>query len=228
MDSIYDILMSLPLFKGANRECMMQIVGSARLHFLKYPVYEVIVRAGDPCRGLSFIISGRLQLRIFNPDGLFSVTQTLNAPDVISPEFLFGKFTVWPATATAIGSVSMLHIDKADYLKILDTDPVFLFNYLNILSVCAQKSVEGILAVSTGSLPERIAFWISALTQPRSSDIVLECRQRDLTGLFGVSRTALRSALEEMKSHHLLDYTPSRITVHDRAALLALLHNHAE
>ena len=92
----------------------------------------------------------------------------------------------------------------------------------------AQKSLEGILAVSTGDLPERIAFWISALTQPRSYDINLECKQRDLVALFGVPRTSLRAALEEMKEKGLVDFSPYGIDVKNRRELLNLLHNHSE
>ncbi len=118
----------------------------------------------------------------------------------------------------------MLLIDKRDYITILHSDD----NYINLLSMNAQKAVEGILAVSTGDIAERIAFWISALTQPRSFDIRLECRQRDLTGLFGIPRTTLRAALEDLKQKELIDYNPNCIHVLDRRGLLALLHNHSE
>ena len=73
-----------------------------------------------------------------------------------------------------------MQIDKKDLIPVLQSDEVFLFNYLNILSTNAQKAVDGMLAVTSGSLEERIAFWIVALTQPSGRDISLECRQRDL------------------------------------------------
>ncbi|MDE7467381.1 MAG: helix-turn-helix domain-containing protein, partial [Muribaculaceae bacterium] len=131
-------------------------------------------------------------------------------------------------TVTALDTTSILLISKQEYLRIMTSDSVFLFNYLNLLSMTAQKSLEGILAVSTGDLPERIAFWISALTQPRSYDIHLECKQRDLVALFGVPRTSLRAALEEMKEKGLVDFSPYGIDVKNRRELLNLLHNHSE
>lgn len=228
MNSMFDILMGLPLFKGVSLERMARTVGKAKFHFLKYLPGETIFRAGQPCTDLAFIISGTVRITISNPDGRFAVSQSIASRDVISPEFLFGRITSYPGSVTAVDTVSLLLISKKDYIDILLSDKVFMLNFVNVLSMNAQKAVEGILAVSTGDVTERIAFWISALTQPRSFDIRLECRQRDLVALFGVPRTTLRAALEGLKERGIIDYSLYGIDVHDRQALLALLHNHAE
>lgn len=228
MESMFDILSDLPLFKGVGRDKMARIAGQSKFHFLKFTPGETVFRAGDPCNSIAFLISGTVRMTIQNPDGRFSVAQTLAAQDVISPDFLFGKITKYPADVVAVDTAGLLLISKADYVKILNSDNVFMFNYLNLLSMNAQKAVEGILAVSTGDVQERIAFWISALTQPRSYDIRLECRQRDLVALFGVPRTTLREALENMKQRGLINYSLYGIDVLDRQKLINILHNHAE
>ncbi len=220
--------MGLPLFNGVSKERMAKTVGSAKFHFLKYLPDEIIFRPGQICNEIAFIISGTVEIEIANPDGRFSVRQSLKAQDVVSPDFLFGKITRYPGTVKAIGDVGMLLISKNDYIDILHSDNVFLFNYLNLLSMNAQKAVEGILAISTGEIAERIAFWISALTQPRSFNIRLECKQRDLTGLFGIPRASLKAALESLKEKGLIEYDPNCISVNDRRSLLAILHNHSE
>lgn len=225
---MFDILVGLPLFKGASRQKMSQVVGSCKFHFLKYLPDSTIFNAGDPCNDIAFILSGNVRITISNPDGRFNVSQTITGHDVISPDFLFGRHTCYPGDVKAIDTVSILRITKNDYLNILNSDPVFLLNYLNLLSMNAQKAVEGILAVSTGDIPERIAYWISAMSQPRSSDVTIECRRRDLTTLFGVPRTSLKAALDNMKQQGLIDYTRDSIKVIDRPALLALLHNNSE
>ena len=204
------------------------MVGLNKFHFLKYLPGELIIQAGQECTDVAFILSGSVSIHIENPDKRFSVTQKLGALDVISPEFLFGKVTKFPGTVTAVETTGILLISKREYLNIMTSDTVFLFNYLNLISMTAQKSLEGILAVSTGDIPERIAFWISALTQPRSYDIHLECKQRDLVALFGVPRTSLRAALEKMRDDGLLDFSLYGIDIKNRRELLNLLHNHSE
>jgi transcription regulator, CRP family len=228
MDSMYEILMGLPLFKGVSRQRISEIVGMAKLHFMKYLAGETVISVGSPCTHITFIISGSVRVSIKNPDGRFCVSQTLKAPDIISPEYLFGRATTYPCTAVAEAPTGILQISKTDYLKILDTDRVFLFNFLNILSRSAQKSVDGVLALTNGSLRERIAFWIICLTQPGGTDVKLTCRQRDLYSLFGVPRSSLIATLDAMKAEGLITYAPGEISVVSRPALLATLVTNAE
>ena len=225
---MFDRLMELPLFRGVGRDAMERTVGAAKFHFLKYMPGEVIIRAGQPCTDLAFIISGTVRINIDNADERFSISSSLAAPDAIAPDFLLGKVTNYPCTVVAQDTVSMLLIPKADFINLLMNEKVFLFNYLNFLSMNAQKSVEGILAVSTGSLAERITFWISALTQQRSYDIHLDCRRADLSSLFGVTRNQIAATLEVMREDGLIEYTPTRIIVPIRSILLDILYNHAE
>lgn len=221
--SMFEMLMDLPLFKGVSLNTISQVVGEAKFHFLKYPEGETIIREHEPCTHLTFVIAGSVRLTTVNANGRFAVSQTLRAPAVIAPDFLYGRVTSYPCNVMALDDVSILKISKADYAKILTTDPVFMFNYLNTLSVNAQKSVEGILSLTTGEIDERIAFWIIALTQPGSFDIRLSCRKRDLCSLFGVPRGLFNAGLESMKERGLVDFDNNELIVVDRSAMLNLL-----
>lgn len=228
MDQMYQLLMGLPLFSGVTYEKMLEIIGNTKFHFLKYLEGETFVKEGDPCSHLKFVISGKVRSSIANADRRFTVSQTLAAPDVIAPEYIFGRSTVYPCTVTAIEPTGVLQIAKADYMKILNSDSIFLINFLNQLSMNAQKAVDGILSIATGSLEERIAFWIVALTQRGGTDITMACRQRDLYSLFGVQRSSFIATLDDMKSRGLIEYTSTEIRVNNRRDLIDLLHSNVE
>lgn len=224
MDSIYEVLMDLPLFKGVSYNKISEIVEKVRFHFLRFGDGEPVVRAGEACTHLKCIISGKARLTVESADGRLRVSQTLEAPDVIAPDFLFGRNTLYPCTAVACGGVcGIMQIAKADYVSILFNDEVFMFNFLNMLSKDAQKSLEGVLALTGGSLEERIAFWVVALTQPGAVDVVMECRHRDLYSLFGVPRAVFFQTLQSMRERGLVDFAPNRISVASRRSLLELL-----
>lgn len=225
MDNIYEMLSSLPLFGGVTKEKMNKMAGSTKFHFLKFLPGQQFINAGDKCQGIECVISGSVKLAITNRDGRFMVEQTLHAPDVIAPEFVFGRSTVYPCTVTAVEPTGILRIDKTEYVRILNSDPIFLYNYLNRLSMNAQKAIDGVLAVATGSLEERIAFWIVAMTQVGATDVRLVCRQRDLYALFGVQRSSFIATLDDMKSRGLLNYTSNEISVNDRKAVIEILHS---
>lgn len=228
MSSMFELLMNLPLFRGVSRSRIAEVVGSAKFHFLKYPKGETVVRAGEECTHLAFVISGSVRSEISNSSKRFSVSQTLKAPSAIAPDFLFGRTTRYPGTVVALTDCSILKISKVDYIRILNADQVFMFNFLNTLSVNAQKALDGILALTSGGLDERIAFWIIALTQPGSEDIELTCKTRDLCNLFSVQRNVLDAACHEMEQRNLIRYSPRKIEIVDRREMLSLLERQSE
>lgn len=224
--SMFDTLLELPMFRGVSHEKITEIVGKAKFHFLKYLPETEFIHAGQPCTHLQFVLSGDVRLVTANEDSRFSVSQTISGPDVLLPDFLFGRATSYPCSGTALTPVSILQIEKSDYLKILTMDTIFLLNYLNYLSMNAQKAVDGVLSLSLGDIESRIAFWIVSLTQPTGKDITLQCRQRDLTSVFGVQRSSLVSALDKMRDAGIVTYGNDFINILDRRELLnLLLHN---
>ncbi len=94
---------------------------------------------------------------------------------------------------------------------------------MNMLSVKAQNSVDGILAITSGKLAERIAYWVMSLTQQGSTEIVLTARQRDLYALFGVQRSSFFATLDEMKEQGLIEYDSTEIRFSSRQGLLDIL-----
>ncbi len=228
MDSMLDVFTQMPLFRGVTRERMAQTVGMTKFHFLKYRPSETIVNAGDRCMHLRFILSGRVRVSITSPDGRFRVSQTLAGPDVISPDFLFGSSTLYPGDVVSIDDVSIVQVLKSDYVKILGSDPIFLFNYLNYLSMNAQKSIDGVMSLSMGSVEERIALWVVATTQPTATDVTVECKQRDMCSIFGVQRSSFVAALDRLAERGALSYTGGEICVLDRRALVSVLRRGLE
>lgn len=216
------------MFRGVSLAKLTEVVEHVKLHFLKLIDGQTIVTAGDPCTNLNFIISGSVRSTVATTDERFKVGQTLNAPGVIAPDFLFGRATTFPCTVKAIGTVSLLQISKQDFIDILKSDDIFLFNYINYVSMNAQKAIQGVPAVAAGSLEERIAFWIIALTQPAGTDITLTCCQRDLYALFGVQRSSFIATLDRMKEQGIIDYTSGEISIKSRRELLNVLTNHSE
>lgn len=228
MDSIFDVLADIPLFRGVTHERIAQTVGTARFHFLKYSAGDTIVSAGEACTHVLFVIAGKVRVTISNSDDRFRISQTLVAPDVVSPDFLFGSSTVYPGTVVAEENVSIVRVSKSDYVKILSSDDIFLFNLLNYLSMNAQKSVEGVLAMTAGSIEERLAMWVVAMTQPTARDIAIVCKQRDLYSMLGVQRSSYMAAIERLEEKGVIVYRPGMIQVPDRKAVLNVMRNGLE
>lgn len=216
------------MFKGVSSEMISRIVSEVKFHFLTFAPGEVIAEAGHPCTHLKCVISGQALLTAVNANRRMTVRQTLPAPAVIAPDFFFGRRTVYPCRAVAGGNsdCGILQFDKADFLKILNTDSIFMYNFLNMLSVSAQRSSDGVMALSSASLEERVAYWIVALTQPGAVSVALECKLRHFAGMLGVSRSMLVSALESMQNRGILTIETDLIRVISRKALVEMIVRH--
>lgn len=191
---------SLPLLKGVSLQRISDIVGGMKLHFFRASAGETFVHAGDACQSLIFVLSGSVRLEVAHgTDGsTFTVGQTLSAPQVIAPDNLFGLFTAYPCGVTALEPVGLMEITKEDYRRMLTLDPVFLFNYLNTVCAASQRSQSGLLAIAGGSAQERIAYWVSTLSQPGATDIEIRSTHREIHHLMGMSSAALRTAVEKL------------------------------
>lgn len=221
-DSMYETLMRLPLFNGVTYKHLSEIIGHTRLEFSKYSPGERIVAAGEPCSSIMFVIGGSVRLTMRNSADRFVVSQTIETPSVVLPDFLFGLNTRFPAEVTAVDTVSIMQIKKNDFISIIRSDEVCLFNYLNLVSTNAQKSIDEVLSLPSGDIEMRIAYLFLALTQRDAKDITLT-GVRNLHSIFGAQRVSLVRALDSMKALGVLDYDDSEIRVDSRNALRSLL-----
>ena len=105
----------------------------------------------------------------------------------------------------------------------LQDEPIFLNTLLNILTLRSLKALESFTALSSNDLKERLAFWVLSLTQQKSSDIHIICKQKDLYAFFGVQRSVFLSTLDSLKESGIIDYTAKEIVILDRSRLKDLL-----
>lgn len=213
MNSMYEQLRSLPLFQGVGPERISELVERLPFHFLKFKPGETVVSAGDKCQHIRFVVSGSVNLTTESHALRVSLTQTLLAPEVLGPDCLFGIGNTYPFTAIAGPNCGILQLTKSDYMKVLMTDKVFLFNILNYLSSNCQRRTTSLQMMKHGSISERLAREITDLTTQRSTDVKLNFRQKDLCTLLGTQRNSLITALRQMADDGLIDYTHNEISV---------------
>ena len=217
---MYQQLMQLPLFQGVSTEKITELVEKLPFHFLKFRSGEQILAAGDTCTHVKFIVSGRVRLDIPCTHLKVSLRQTLSTPHVLAAECLFGRDTVYPYTAVADGACGILQLLKSDYIKMINTDKVFLFNILNYLSTGSQRSISSVISLKNGSVAERLAMIVDTLAVANASDISLHYKQRDLCALLGTQRTTLVATLDKLSDLEIIDYDSNVMHILDLSRLL--------
>ena len=217
---MYQQLMQLPLFQGVSAEKITALVEKLPFHFLKYRNGEQVFAAGDPCTHIKFIVSGQVRLETAFSNLRVIMCQTISNPHVLAAEYLFGRDTVYPFTAISDGACGILQLRKSDYIKMISSDKVFLFNILNYLSSGSQRSLASPLSVKNGSAAERLANLVDALAISGAKDISFQYKQKDLCALLGTQRTTLVAMLDKLSEMEVLDYDSNKLTILDMQGLL--------
>lgn len=220
MDSMYQQLMRLPLFQGVSTDKITALVEKLPFHFLKYRSGEQILAAGDSCTHIKFVVSGKVRVAMSCAHLRITIEQTLATPNVLAADSLFGRETVYPFTAVADGPCGILQLLKSDYIKMINSDKVFLFNILNFLSSGSQRGVSTVLSIKDGSALERLVMLVQSLVVAGASDVVLRYKQRDLCSLLSTQRTTLINMLDKLTDEGIVEYDSNVLRVTDLRGLL--------
>ena len=225
MKTIYDTILSLPLFQGMERLRLINVLEKLNLHFEKYQKDDVIVRKGDDCKRLFFLLKGNVVCETVDKSGKFSIYERIKGQAVLYPACLFGKNTRFPATIRAADNASTMSVGKRQVFDLLRDEELFLLNFLNIVSNKAQTSFDKIASLSGTDLKKNLAFFILSFTERGSSDIHIKSSQQDLADFFGVARPSLLKTINELKDKGIIEYKRKEITVLDMQKLSDILHN---
>lgn len=211
--------MQLPLFQGVSAQQLSALVEKMPFHFLKYHDGDSIITEGDTCTHIRFVVSGKVRVRMKFHSLNVQVEQTLEAPNVLAPDYLFGLETSYPFDVTAQGECGMLQLLKADYIRVIQSDKVFLFNILNYLSRNSQRFMAGMLDFKHGTVTERIALVAAVVTSQQSKQVTIKFLQKDFCTLLGTQRATLIHALETLQSEGIIDYDANQIKIINLQAL---------
>ena len=224
MDNVFDKLRDLPLFQGISESLLHTLLERYPFHFLKYADGDRIISCDEPCTHIRFIFSGSVRFVTKSLVSKISISYTLDAPDVMGADYLFGRKPNYPFEAFAQGDCGVLQLKKADYINMLQSNDVLLFNILNYLSRNAQETTLSLLSLTHGNVSSRLSLILESLVPPHGTHVVLEFKQKDLCLLLGSRRSSLLTSLEDMKNKHMLDFTQSTITIDDRDLFIELVN----
>lgn len=172
--SMFETLMSLPLFKGASVEQISAFVEKTHLAFKTYNPGETIASGKDSCRTLRCLISG--EMRVAHPmfsEGII-VNETVSAGRFIGAERLFGLDNHLGFKARALTRCGTMELPKSQYMTLLQSNQIFLMNCLNYLARSAQKGFSVLAEADPGSLASLLAHMINVTTTHESRDISVE------------------------------------------------------
>ena len=208
----------VPLFEGLDEEQQRSL--RAKMGQTTLRRGEVLFEEGDPGNRLYIITEGKVKLGHTSSDG------RENLLAVLVPGEIIGELTLFDpgprsTTATAVSPVTLLHLDHADLVVILDTNPTMSKHMLRALARRLRRTNESLADLVFSDVPGRVAKALLDLADRFGSStdegvhVPHDLTQEELAQLVGASRETVNKSLADFVSRGWIQLEGRAVTLLD-------------
>lgn len=225
MDSIYDVLLQMPLFQGLSLDHFTEILEKVRFDFRKANDGEVMAYQGDPCTEFLYIIRGTVSSHCERENPRFQIMEYLETPELLEPYSLMGYDSSYTSTYRAYGEVNYVAINKSFVLSTLCEYEIFRLNFLNMLSRRTQLLREKVMLPAGDSISLKVWNWMWRFCEKEYGRKLFMIRMEDLAEMVDETRLNVSKLLNEWETNNLLHLGRLRIEVPRLEAVRQFLSN---
>lgn len=215
-----DSLQTFPLFQGMGHGDMMQIVARTKFDFLKLSANEKLIREGECCKALYLLLNGMISVETSSNDGNYTITEFLEAPQVICFDSIFGITGYYRSNVYSTTDVALMAISRRDIVSMIGTYPIIRMNAMNMLAISYHKVQKRIWSHETSGIRERITNFIHLRLQYPAGHKLVKIHMERLAEEVGDSRLNVSRALNAMKKEGLVMLSRGMINIPKFEALL--------
>lgn len=219
METMFDTLLQLPLFQGLCHEDFTSILDKVKLHFIKHKAGETIIKSGNPCTQLCFLLKGEISIVTNAKENIYTVIEQIEAPYLIEPQSLFGMNTNYASSYVAHTEVHTVCISKAFVLSDLFKYDIFRLNYMNIVSNRAQNLYTRLWDRAPKDIEDKIICFILAHIERMTGEKLFKVKMDDLARILDDTRLNVSKALNGLQELNLLELHRKEIRIPDLALL---------
>ena len=217
----YALLTRLPLLQGISSTDLLGWEDALRLDLDVFPASNLpLIRQGEPCSQLIFLVEGELQREHHSADNRFTTRSYLRGPAIIEVDRLFGLKPTYESTYRIQTEVKMLSIRKSLVGSHLMKSEVFRLNLLNTLSAIAQKKAATLLPVQLNNVEERLRHFVGTLFQDCEGEVELFIMMNDIARYIGDSRLIVSKLLNRLHEERSIRLGRGHFTIYDIKAFI--------
>jgi len=206
-------LLRLPLFLGIGSSELSEIVGNTKFGFHKLLAGQLLAAEGDRCTQLFFLMAGSLSVESHADNHRYSIVEELSAPAVIQPEHLFGLMSRYSRTFSAQTDCSLLALSKEEILRLLDSYLICRLNFLNILSMQAQRQGRTPWRQNPTDIRQQFFAFLRLRCITQAGRKVLKIKMETLGHELHQSRLNVSHMLNQLQEEGLISITRGLITI---------------
>lgn len=182
----YDIF-DFPLFEGCNHPLLQALLDSTDSRLTQYAPGHLLALQDSPCRSLLLLCSGSLTACMTNAEGKELKIETLKAPEVLAPAFVYGSENRFPVTLKAETACTVWSLSRERFLDIMEQDAAVLRNFLRLISDRSLFLSRKLNEFALQSLSTRVLSFLKCNGAIQNI--------QDVAFIMGVARPSLSRAL---------------------------------
>jgi CRP-like cAMP-binding protein len=185
------------------------------------PRGRVFYQPEDVSEVLFLIKQGQVQLYRISPEGKKLVIATLGVGTLFGEMALLGQ-QMHNAFAEAMDDCVILVMSRADLERLILNKPILGLRMLEITGHRLSDAEARLEDMAFKGIPARLASLLLRLSAERNSQEIVGLTHQDLAETIGTYRETATQVLNDMKVAGIIEIGRKRITILDRARLLAL------
>jgi CRP-like cAMP-binding protein len=214
MKDMHNALSNCILMKNFSENEIKSFLEKVNYTFLSYSKGEIIAIEESNCSKIGIITGGTVEVQKIFSSGKVITIGSLKVSDIFGEVIIFSNRNTYPATITASSNADVMFISKEDILKLCNLFPVFLNNFMSLLSNKILMLNKKLKNISYETLRQKIASYIlDEYSHQKKLDIILNYTRKEMAEQLGIPRPSLSRELVNMKKDNLIDFSKNHIII---------------
>lgn len=224
MKNLIDTLENCVLMKNLSKESIEHFLKNIKYTLSSYSKGEIIAMEEWNCFKIGIIIKGNVEVQKIFASGKTITISKLEESDIFGEVIIFSNINTYPATIVSSNESIIMFISKEDILNISTLFPVFLNNFMTLLSDKILMLNRKLKNISYETIRQKITFYIlEEYKREKNLKIHLSCTRKEMAELLGIPRPSLSRELVNMKKDNLIDFQKNCIVIKDFETLKDIL-----
>lgn len=220
MATKYEMIMDLPLFKGVGKDHVSLFLEKTHLNFINFNPGDTVVEEGEDVRMVRFVISGEVNIIHTIGDLGLLVEERAGFGRVLGAARLFGFDTGYPYKVVAATRISIMEFSKEQYMNLINSDRIYLLNYLNYLSLRAQRPTMSTSRYWKGTILNKIRRLIFLLTDPNCKSVKILGDDFALAQYCGCTSEEIDAWKDRLSASGFAECDEDTVNIFSRSAFL--------
>lgn len=207
-------LVNCTLFKDLNQEDISALLENYGYETRTYSRKEIIALKNSGYTNLMIVLDGIVMAETLDRSHNIIKVDRIVAPSLIAPTLLFAENNRLPVNLTARTPVSILRIEKGDFIKMMGASEKVMRNFLEIVSSANRFLSENVVYLTYKTIKGKFSNYLLELKEETGSNFLRNpLTQQEMADKFGVTRPALARAIGEMAAEGTIYVKGKEITI---------------